>query len=265
VSDVDGTRRLAPLRLPHTRRTPFLRGDVLPRRTAARYAVLVEVLESVAEAWEEKRNELEDRADEWTRRVESTDSPETTDTASEPDDDLVVTAAGALLDDADRTHGGFGGGQKFPHPLRVDVLLRAYERTDRNAFLDVATETADAWVRGGLHDHVGGGFHRYCVDSDWTVPHFEKMLYDNAEVSRALLDAYRVTGDERYADAARRTFDFLEREMRSPEGAFYSTLDAQSERGGEREEGAFYVWTPEKRAPSSRMTRTPNSSSRGTA
>jgi len=227
---------------------PFFVGTYYPDEPRRGMPSFSEVLESVAEAWEDKRDELEERADEWTRRVESADSPETTTSATEPEDDLVVTAGGALLDEADGENGGFGRGQKFPHPLRVDVLLRAYERTDRNVFLDVATETADAWIRGGLHDHVGGGFHRYCVDSDWTVPHFEKMLYDNAEISRALLDAYRVTDDERYADAVRRTFDFLEREMRSPEGAFYSTLDAQSIRKetDEREEGAFYVWTPDE-------------------
>ncbi len=228
---------------------PFYVGTYYPDEPRRGMPSFVEVLESIAEAWEEKRDELEERADDWTRRVESADSPDASTRASqEPDDDLVVTAADAVVDDADRTHGGFGSGQKFPHPLRVDVLLRAYERTDMNVFLDVAQETADAWVRGGLHDHVGGGFHRYCVDQDWTVPHFEKMLYDNAEIPRALLDVYRVTGDERYADAARRTFEFLEREMRSPEGAFYSTLDAQSvrEETGEREEGAFYVWTSEE-------------------
>ena len=227
---------------------PFFVGTYYPDESRRGMPSFTEVLESIAEAWENKRDELEDRADGWTQRVKSADSSDSTAADDEPDEDLLVTAAGAVVEDADRTNGGFGGGQKFPHPLRVDVLLRAYERTDRGIFRDIATETADAWIGGGLHDHIGGGFHRYCVDSDWTVPHFEKMLYDNAEISRALLDVYRVTGDERYADAARRTFDFLEREMRSPEGAFYSTLDAQSmdEETDEREEGAFYVWTPEE-------------------
>jgi len=227
---------------------PFFVGTYYPDEPRRGMPSFVEVIESVAEAWGEKREELEDRADDWTRHVESADSSDSTAADDEPADDLVVTAAGAVVDEADRTNGGFGGGQKFPHPLRVDVLLRAYERTDRNVFRDVAVETMDAWIRGGLHDHVGGGFHRYCVDSDWTVPHFEKMLYDNAEISRALLDGYRVTCDDRYADTARRTFDFLEREMRSSEGGFYSTLDAQSvdEETGEREEGVFYVWTPDE-------------------
>jgi len=100
--------------------------------------------------------------------------------------------------------------------------------------------------RGGLYDHVGGGFHRYCVDRDWTVPHFEKMLYDNAEIPRALLAGYQVTGEDRYADAVRGTFAFVERELTHPDGGFYATLDAESETAdGEREEGVFYVWTPD--------------------
>jgi len=224
---------------------PFYVGTYFPDEPRHGSPSFNEVLESVADSWENKRDEVEDRADDWTQRVQTADSPETL-TADEPDGSLLVTAAGALVDDADRQNGGFGGGQKFPHPTRVDVLLRAWERTDRGVFRDVAIETAEAWIRGGLHDHVGGGFHRYCVDEDWTVPHFEKMLYDNAEISRVLLDVYRVTGDDRYASAARRCFDFLKREMQSPEGGFYSTLDAQSERNGEREEGAFYVWTPDE-------------------
>jgi uncharacterized protein YyaL (SSP411 family) len=224
---------------------PFFVGTYYPDESRRGMPSFEEVLESVTDAWENRRDEIQERADEWTERLESADSPDTP-TGGEPDEDLVVTAAGALVEESDRENGGFGSGQKFPHPVRIDVLLRAYERTDRRVFYDVATETADAWVRGGLHDHVGGGFHRYCTDTDWTVPHFEKMLYDNAEIPRVLLDVHRVTGDRRYADAARRNLDFLEREMRAPEGGFYSTLSAQSKRDGEDVEGAFYVWTPDE-------------------
>jgi len=224
---------------------PFFVGTYFPDEPRRGTPSFDEVLESVADAWENKRDELEERADDWAEGAASDGSPDAV-RGDEPDDELVVTAAGALVDEADRTDGGFGGGQKFPHPTRLDVLLRAWERTDRGVFLDIVRETADAWVRGGLHDHVGGGFHRYCTDADWTVPHFEKMLYDNAEIPRVLIDVHRATGDERYADAARRALDFLGREMRAPEGGFYSTLSAQSERDGEEVEGAFYVWTPEE-------------------
>ncbi|MGK2230205.1 MAG: hypothetical protein ACI9QA_000356 [Methanobacteriota archaeon] len=226
-------------------RRPFFIGTYFPDEPRRGTPSFDEVLDSVTEAWEDRRDEIESRADEWTEGIEPSETG-VGSASDEPGDDLIVTAAGALVDEADRTYGGFGGGQKFPHPTRLDVLLRAHERTDRGVFLDVATETADAWVRGGLHDHVGGGFHRYCTDEDWTVPHFEKMLYDNAEITRLLLELHRVTDDERYADPARRALDFLEREMRAPEGGFYSTLSAQSERDGERVEGAFYVWTPDE-------------------
>jgi uncharacterized protein YyaL (SSP411 family) len=225
---------------------PFFVGTYFPDEPRRGTPSFDEVLESVADAWENKRDELQERADEWTEGVETTGSSGFGSGQGTPDEDLVVTAAGALTEDADRENGGFGGGQKFPHPTRLDVLLRAHERTGRDIFLEVVRETADAWIRGGLYDHVGGGFHRYCTDKDWTVPHFEKMLYDNAEIPRVLLDLYRVTGEDRYADATRRTFGFLEREMRGPEGGFYSTLSAQSERDGERVEGAFYVWTPQE-------------------
>lgn len=225
---------------------PFFVGTYFPDEPRRGTPSFDEIIESIADAWENKRDELEERADEWSEGVESANSSELGSLDETPEDDLVVTAAGALVDDADRRNGGFGGGQKFPHPTRLDVLLRAHELTDRDVFLDIVRETADAWIRGGLHDHVGGGFHRYCTDKDWTVPHFEKMLYDNAEIPRVLLDLYRITGEDRYANAARRTFDFLEREMLAPEGAFYSTLSAQSERDGERVEGAFYVWTPQE-------------------
>jgi len=225
---------------------PFHVGTYYPDEPRRGMPSFQEVLERIHEAWGNDRDEVEETADKLARRIEREDEPD--GRTATPDDDMLTTAGGALLDEADRDKGGFGRGQKFPQPSRVDVLLRAWERTDRSVFLDVAKESMDAWVRGGLHDHVGGGFHRYCVDSDWTVPHFEKMLYDNAEIPRVLLDGYRATGDGRYADAARRTFEFLEREMRGPEGSFYSTLDAQSvdEETGDKEEGAFYVWAPEE-------------------
>lgn len=125
--------------------------------------------------------------------------------------------------------------------------MRAAERTGREVFDEVAREALDAMADGGLRDHVGGGFHRYTTDREWTVPHFEKMLYDNAELTRAYLAGYRRTGAERYAEVARETLGFVERELRHPDGGFFSTLDAQSEdESGKREEGAFYVWTPDE-------------------
>jgi uncharacterized protein YyaL (SSP411 family) len=244
---------------------PFYVGTYFPKEPKHGRPGFPDLLERIAEAWETDRGEIEERAGQWTDAMrgeleETPEAPETPDeTAATPDgvaggpgepsseaeSDLLDTTAETAVRSADREYGGFGRGQKFPHPARIDVLLRAYERTDRETYRTVATEALDAMGRGGLYDHVGGGFHRYCTDREWTVPHFEKMLYDNAELARAYLAGHQVTGEQRYAALARETFAFVERELTHPEGGFFSTLDAQSgTESGEREEGAFYVWTP---------------------
>ncbi len=166
-----------------------------------------------------------------------------------PSSDVLETAADAVVRSADREYGGFGSsGPKFPQPSRLRVLARTYDRTGREEYREVFEETLDAMAAGGLADHVGGGFHRYCVDRDWTVPHFEKMLYDNAEIPRAFLSGYQLTGEDRYAELVADTLSFVERELTHDDGGFFSTLDAQSDspETGEREEGAFYVWTPDE-------------------
>ncbi|MFU8868590.1 thioredoxin domain-containing protein, partial [Natronococcus sp.] len=128
----------------------------------------------------------------------------------------------------------------------LEFLLEHHAFTGDEAALEAALHTLRQMARGGIRDHLGGGFHRYSVDARWLVPHFEKMLYDNAEIPRALLAGYRLTGDERYADYVRDTLEFVSRELTHEEGGFFATLDAQSEdpETGEREEGAFFVWTP---------------------
>jgi len=143
-------------------------------------------------------------------------------------------------------------------PGRVDLLMRAVARTGRDALLSAVTGTLDGMARGGMYDQIGGGFHRYAVDREWTVPHFEKMLYDNAELPPVYLDGYRLTGDAAYARVASESLAFLDRELRGEDGGFFSTLDARSRppagrRGESAEagdaeavEGAFYVWTPDE-------------------
>jgi uncharacterized protein YyaL (SSP411 family) len=226
---------------------PFQVGTYFPKEPKRGMPGFLDILEQISGAWSdpENREEIEARAEQWadlaTDELEENPSPQT------PESSLLNSAAEAAVRGADREHGGWGSGPKFPQTGRLHLLLRAYDRTDRNVFRDVATESLDAMANGGMYDHVGGGFHRYATDRDWTVPHFEKMLYDNAELPRAFLAGYQVTDDERYAEVARETLAFLEREMTHEEGAFFSTLDAQSEgEDGEREEGAFYVWTPEE-------------------
>jgi uncharacterized protein YyaL (SSP411 family) len=237
---------------------PFYVGTYFPRESRHNRPGFLDLCERIADSWADTddRAEMERRAEQWTdaARGELEDVPEPGD-RTVPEGDVLVDAADASLRAADRDHGGFGsGGPKFPQPARLRALLRAHDRTGRDAYLEVVTETLDAMADGGMYDQLGGGFHRYSTDREWVVPHFEKMLYDNAEIPRAYLDAYRVTGDERYATVARETFAFVERELRHPEGGFYSTLDARSpvldadpdDPDPEREEGTFYVWTPDQ-------------------
>ncbi|WP_121821514.1 thioredoxin domain-containing protein [Halostella salina] len=235
---------------------PFYVGTYFPPEEKRGMPGFANLLRNIADSWadETDRPEMENRAEQWTDAA--TDRLEATPGAGgeAPGSELLTDAADAVLRGADREHGGFSsGGPKFPQPGRIDLLLRAYDRTGREAYREVAVETLDAMADGGMYDHVGGGFHRYATDGEWTVPHFEKMLYDNAELPRVYLAGYQVTGDERYAEVVRETFDFVERELTHPDGGFYSTLDAQSPVPTERdpdaegdEEGAFYVWTPDE-------------------
>jgi len=226
---------------------PFQVGTYFPKEESRGMPGFLDILQQISGAWSDpdEREQIYERAEKWTEaatdELESVpDSPQT------PDDDMLASAAQAAVRGADREEGGWGSGPKFPHTGRLHLLLRAYDRTDRDVYRDVATETLDAMANGGMYDHVGGGFHRYATDRTWTVPHFEKMLYDNAELPRAYLAGYKITREERYATATRETLDFIQREMTHEAGGFFSTLDAQSgTESGEREEGAFYVWTPD--------------------
>jgi uncharacterized protein YyaL (SSP411 family) len=219
---------------------PFYAGTYFP--PAARHGMpsFRTVMTAVADAYRNKRGEIEESAAELTRVIGEV----TAGTRGEGDvpEDLLQKATHALSARIDETHGGFGTRPKFPNSLCLDVLLRAYHARGDEVALGWATGALDAMRAGGVYDQIGWGFHRYSTDERWLVPHFEKMLYDNALLASTYLDAFVATGEARYADTVREILAYVEREMTGDEGGFYATQDADSE----GEEGRYFVWTPEE-------------------
>jgi uncharacterized protein YyaL (SSP411 family) len=219
---------------------PFFGGTYWPPTEKWGRPGFCEILTAVHEAWTNRRNVVLNQAGELTDAVVQACQP--TAGAATLNDDVLRNAMRSLLGAADMRHGGFGGAPKFPHPMDLRVLLRCWKRFQNQEALDVVNLTLDKMARGGIYDHLGGGFARYSTDEKWLVPHFEKMLYDNALLVPAYLEAYQATGNADYARVARETLDYVLREMTQPQGGFYSTQDADSE----GVEGKFFVWTEEE-------------------
>ncbi|MFG2310776.1 thioredoxin domain-containing protein [Streptomyces sp. NPDC048566] len=222
---------------------PFYFGTYFPPEPRHGMPSFRQVLQGVSTAWAERRDEVADVAGKITRDLAEREMS-LGDSGLPGEEDL----AGALLGltrEYDATRGGFGGAPKFPPSMVIEFLLRRHARTGSEGALQMAVDTCERMARGGIYDQLGGGFARYSVDRDWVVPHFEKMLYDNALLCRVYAHLWRATGSAAARRVALETADFLVRELRTAEGGFASALDADSDDGsGRHVEGAYYVWTP---------------------
>jgi uncharacterized protein YyaL (SSP411 family) len=221
---------------------PFFGGTYFPARDGDRGARIgfLTILKRLEEAFDQDRENVVQASTRLTETMRL--ASQRADVEDVPGPEALHAAARALSERWDPVWGGFGRAPKFPRPSTYELLLRHHRRAKDPGSLKMVTHSLDKMIRGGMYDQVGGGFHRYSTDGQWLVPHFEKMLYDNAQLAVLLVETWQVTKDERFQETARETLDYVLREMTSPEGAFYSATDADSE----GEEGLFFVWKKEE-------------------
>ena len=216
---------------------PFYGGTYFP--PADRYGVpgFPKILQGVANAYREKPEDVERSVEQILTALQRMSV--SAESQRDFSQDIIAQSAEQLAQSYDAEHGGLGKAPKFPNVGVYEVFLRNYHRSKKSRFLDMVTNTLTKMARGGIYDHLGGGFHRYSVDEKWLVPHFEKMLYDNAQLIRIYAQVYCVTQESFFKQVVDETMNYLMREMLHTEGGFYSTQDADSE----GEEGKFFVWT----------------------
>ncbi|WP_432104951.1 thioredoxin domain-containing protein [Streptomyces sp. bgisy091] len=226
-------------------REPFYFGTYFPPESRHGMPSFRQVLEGVTAAWGDRREEVAEVAGRIVRDLAGRSLA--VDGGGLPGEQELAQALLGLTRDYDEKHGGFGGAPKFPPSMVIEFLLRHHARTGAEGALQMAADSCAAMARGGIYDQLGGGFARYSVDREWVVPHFEKMLYDNALLCRVYAHLWRATGSDLARRVALETADFMVRELRTAEGGYASALDADSaDATGKHVEGAFYVWTPDQ-------------------
>lgn len=230
-------------------REPFFAGTYFPPRDGARGASVgfLTILRELATRYRDDREQVVDQARTLSQRLREVAQPQPP--SEVPREETLVAAMRTIARTYDERLGGFGRAPKFPQPSRVGFVLRMQRRSGDAEQRQMVEHTLRAMAAGGMYDHVGGGFHRYSTDARWLVPHFEKMLYDNAQLAVSYLDGFQATGEADFARVAREILDYVAREMRAPGGGFYSATDADSRTpDGHLEEGWFFTWTPDELA-----------------
>ncbi len=222
---------------------PFYGGTYFPPKDGYGRPGFPTLLERINDVWQKERENVLHSGEELTQQLNHRHPVDTRSAVI--DETILKRTYHQLAAGYDPKYSGFGTGTKFPRPVVLNFLLRYYHRTNEQEALKMSLTTLMAMASGGMYDHLGGGFHRYSVDAQWRVPHFEKMLYDQAQLIHSYLDAYQITHDEFFATVARETLEYVLREMTLPGGGFASAEDADSHEpgsGGHKVEGAFYVW-----------------------